>query len=120
MAKYKNKDGIELSFEGHENDSHIQLIKEVVIEAIKIGDRSGYWSSNWKRIRNFLSENLSYKLSTSFLDISYLQGYFSNQTKKSQVLKKKSGIMEAGRLVLKFSIFSWLISRLEKQKSFFS
>ena len=57
MAKYKNKDGIELSFEGHENDSHIQLIKEVVIEAIKIGDRSGYWSSNWKRFRNFLSEN---------------------------------------------------------------
>ena len=59
MAKYKNKDGIELSFEGHENDSHIQLIKEVVTEAIKIGDRSGYWSSNWKHIRNFLSENFS-------------------------------------------------------------
>ena len=28
-------------------------------EAIKIGDRSGYWSSNWKSIRNFLSENFS-------------------------------------------------------------
>ena len=59
MAKYKNKDGIELSFEGHENDNHIQLIKEVVIEAIKIGDRSGYWSSNWRSIRSFLSENFS-------------------------------------------------------------
>ena len=59
MAKYKNKDGIELSFEGHENDSHTQLIKEVVIEAIKIGDRSGYWSSNWRSIRSFLSENFS-------------------------------------------------------------
>jgi hypothetical protein len=53
MAKYKNKDGIELSFEGHENDNHVQLIKEVVTEAIKIGDRSGYWSSNWRSIRSF-------------------------------------------------------------------
>ena len=35
-----SKDTIELSFEGHENDNHTQLIKEVVIEAIKIGDRS--------------------------------------------------------------------------------
>ena len=28
--KYKNKDGIELSYEGHENDSHAQLVKEVI------------------------------------------------------------------------------------------
>ena len=47
------------SFEAHENDNHTQLIKEVVIEAIKIGDRSGHWSSNWRSIRNFLSENFS-------------------------------------------------------------
>ena len=59
MAKYKDKNGIELSFEGHENDVQIQLVKEVVKEAIKMGDRSGYWSSNWREIRNFLSENFS-------------------------------------------------------------
>jgi len=32
--KYKNKDGIELSYTG--NDSHQQLVKEVIGEAIKI------------------------------------------------------------------------------------
>ena len=32
--KYKNKDGIELSYTG--NDLHQQLVKEVVEEAIKI------------------------------------------------------------------------------------
>ena len=35
--KYKNKDGIELSYEGHENDVHAKLVKEVIKEAIKIG-----------------------------------------------------------------------------------
>ena len=34
MKKYKNKDGIELSYTG--NDSHQQLVKEVISEAIKI------------------------------------------------------------------------------------
>ena len=34
MKKYKNKDGIELSYTG--NDTHQVLVKEVVSEAIKI------------------------------------------------------------------------------------
>ena len=34
MEKYKNKDGIELSYTG--NDSHQVLVKEVIGEAIKI------------------------------------------------------------------------------------
>tara|TARA_Y100000401_G_C8211145_1_gene168506 strand:- start:357 stop:554 length:198 start_codon:yes stop_codon:yes gene_type:complete len=34
MKKYKNKDGIELSYAG--NDSHKILVKEVIQEAIKI------------------------------------------------------------------------------------
>ena len=34
MEKYKNKDGIELSYQG--NDSHKTLVREVVGEAIKI------------------------------------------------------------------------------------
>ena len=36
--KYKNKDGIELSYGGCNNDSHANLVKEVISEAIKIGD----------------------------------------------------------------------------------
>ena len=28
--KYKNQDGVELSYEGHENDTHVNLVKEVV------------------------------------------------------------------------------------------
>ena len=34
MKKYKNKDGIELNYTG--NDIHQQLVKEVILEAIKI------------------------------------------------------------------------------------
>ena len=30
--KYKNKDGIELSYEGHKSDYHAHLIKEVIQE----------------------------------------------------------------------------------------
>ena len=28
--KYKNKNGIGLSYEGHENDNSVQLVKEVI------------------------------------------------------------------------------------------
>ena len=35
MTKYKNKDGIELSYT-NDNDMHQALVKEVVLEAIKI------------------------------------------------------------------------------------
>ena len=35
MDKYKNKDGIELSYT-NDNDIHQQLVKEVIGEAIKI------------------------------------------------------------------------------------
>jgi hypothetical protein len=34
MSKYKNKDGIELNYQG--NDSHKVLVREVVEEAIRI------------------------------------------------------------------------------------
>ena len=62
MEKYKNKDGIELSYTG--NDSHQQLVKEVVSEAIKIltmYDRNckismGMAMSNCKK---FLKENFN-------------------------------------------------------------
>ena len=35
MEKYKNKNGIELSLT-NDNDAHEELVKEVVVEAIKI------------------------------------------------------------------------------------
>ena len=36
--KYKNKEGIELSYNGHKNDLSVQLVKEVIRESIKVGD----------------------------------------------------------------------------------
>ena len=58
--KYKNKDGIELNYTS--KDSHVELVKEVVSEAIKIlgmYDRNckismGFAMSNCKK---FLKEN---------------------------------------------------------------
>ena len=40
MTKYKNKDGIELSYDGHENNYHANLVKEVVQEGLKLLDKS--------------------------------------------------------------------------------
>ena len=40
--KYKNKHGIELSYEGHKNDTSVQLVKQVLREAIKLGDKEVY------------------------------------------------------------------------------
>ena len=60
--KYRNKDGIELSYEGHENDTSVQLIKEVVKQAIKIGDESmntRYPMREWRKIKEFLTLNFS-------------------------------------------------------------
>ena len=54
--KYKNKDGIQLSYEGHENDVHAKLVKEVIKEAIKIGD-----DSDWDSVKKFLRYNFSVK-----------------------------------------------------------
>ena len=61
--KYKNKDGIELSYTNN-NDTHTKLVKEVVREAVKIlgmYDRNckismGYAMSN---TRKFLKENFN-------------------------------------------------------------
>ena len=58
--KYKNKDGIELSFNG--NDMQAKLVREVVEEAIKIFEgynsfdgRSAEWALH--RGVNFLKDN---------------------------------------------------------------
>ena len=63
MEKYKNKNGIELSYT-NDNDVHQVLVKEVITEAIKIlgmYDRNckismGYAMSNTKK---FLKENFN-------------------------------------------------------------
>jgi len=52
--KYKNKHGIELSYEGHKNDTHVKLIKEVLCKAIEIGD-----TEDWSKVKKFLKENFS-------------------------------------------------------------
>ena len=61
--KYKNKDGIELSYT-NDNDVHQVLVKEVVSEAIKIlttynkfDGRSAEWALS--RGVNFLKENFN-------------------------------------------------------------
>ena len=58
--KYKNKDGIELSFNG--NDQQSVLVREVIGEAVKIlttynrfDARSGEWAMH--RCKTFLEEN---------------------------------------------------------------
>ena len=60
MDKYKNKDGIELSYTG--NDSHQVLVREVISEAIKIlgmYDRNCKISMNMAmgNCKKFLKEN---------------------------------------------------------------
>ena len=61
MSKYKNKDGIELSYTNN-NDTHQVLVKEVITEAIKIFEnynrmdgRSCEYASH--RGVNFLKDN---------------------------------------------------------------
>ena len=62
MKKYKDQDGIELSYEGHENDRHAILVKEVVQEAIRLGDKtisSNFPHQGWREVREFLINNFS-------------------------------------------------------------
>jgi hypothetical protein len=61
MSKYKNKDGIELSYT-NDNDIHQVLVKEVISEAINIFEgynRFDARSAEWVLSRgvNFLKEN---------------------------------------------------------------
>ena len=61
MSKYKNKDGVELSYT-NDSDIHQQLVKEVISESIKIFEgynRMDARSAEWALSRgiNFLKEN---------------------------------------------------------------
>ena len=55
MNKYKNKDGIELNYDGHENNLHTDLVKEVIKEAIALINEG----CNKKDVIGFLTENFS-------------------------------------------------------------
>ena len=60
MAKYKNKNGIELNITA--NDSASVLIREVVSEAVNICEQSNWHdetSMRWalQRVKDFLTEN---------------------------------------------------------------
>ena len=60
--KYKNEKGIELSYEGHKNDMSVQLVKEVLREAIRLGDKNVYGKyprQGWGHVKDFLNENFS-------------------------------------------------------------
>ena len=62
MKKYKNKDGIELSYTG--NDSHQVLVREVVSEAVRLCSEYN-WSDEISmrfalaRTKDFLIENFN-------------------------------------------------------------
>ena len=60
--KYKNKDDIELSYEGHENDYHVNLIKEVIRESIKLID------ANKEKAKIFLTENFALEFQNRYSD----------------------------------------------------
>jgi ribosome-interacting GTPase 1 len=60
--KYKNKNGIELSYEGRGSDIHAELVKEVIKEAIKIGNAEIYTKyprQGWIKVKEFINENFS-------------------------------------------------------------
>ena len=60
MAKYKNKDGIELNCTG--NDIHTRLVKEVIGEAIRLCEFTNYYDKYSairaiNTVKDFLKEN---------------------------------------------------------------
>jgi hypothetical protein len=62
MSKYKNKDGIELSFTG--KDEFTKLVKEVVSKAVGMCDEYNKWDKNSSemaldKIKKFLKENFN-------------------------------------------------------------
>ena len=64
--KYKNKDGIQLNYDGMSEagrkGSGVELAQEVVREAIKLGDENintKYTMQGWRKVKRFLITNFS-------------------------------------------------------------
>ena len=88
MGKYKNKDGIELSYT-NDNDMHQVLVKEVISEAIKIiseYNRSDFRSAEWSLHRgvNFLKDNFDIE-DDETNDEWKINQYNRNRSMKDQV-----------------------------------
>ena len=69
--KYKNKDGISLNYTG--NDIHRQLVKEVILEAIKIlkdipQNAYSMGNSTTTEAIDFLKENFDIKTTEDYID----------------------------------------------------
>ena len=56
--KYKNKNGIELNFEGHKNDTFVNLTKEVVSKACEMIN-----NNKNKEAKLFLEKNFAINVS---------------------------------------------------------
>ena len=85
--KYKNKDGIELSYT-NDNDVHQVLVKEVVSEAIKIFEgynRYDSRSAEWALHRgvNFLKDN--FDIEEERTDVWKINQFNRNRDKEDQV-----------------------------------
>lgn len=65
--KYKNKDGVELSYEGHENETSVRLIKEILKKAIEIGDENK--KESWLEVKRFLTENFSLNFKSRYEEL---------------------------------------------------
>ena len=89
MSKYKNKDGIELSYTNN-NDTHQILIKEVISEAIRIFEdynRFDARSAEWALSRgvNFLKENFYLKEESKRSDEWLIEQFNRNRSIEDQV-----------------------------------
>ena len=86
MSKYKNKDGISLNYEG--NDSHSVLVKEVIMEAIRILNShaiSDSQSKSWAidRCIGFLETN--FNVDDSWYDNWRINQFNRNRAPEDQV-----------------------------------
>ena len=52
MMKYKNNDGIELSYDGHKNNGHTELVGDDNIN-------TRYPMQGWAKVKKFLKTNFS-------------------------------------------------------------
>ena len=64
--KYKNKDGISLNYTG--NDTHQQLVKEVILEAINKLEDIGEELSGVDETIDFLKENFDIKTTEDYIN----------------------------------------------------
>ena len=60
--KYKNRDGISLNYVS--NDTHQQLVKEVILEALDMLEEGRHYDC-----KEFLKENFDIKTTEDYIDV---------------------------------------------------